>query len=160
MHRNTYSTMLKQHIPMMKKEDGVISSNRNIIHLSSIPTNPVVNVVVDVLAVEIAQGSSSIIVHVRGSKILIGNLVEEKSVHWLLEGASEINPAIPLMAFNIFGHLSVVDGACLKGCRILTESLGASSSSNRKFPLSTMSVRCQILQTEIPAGNPSAEVRT
>jgi hypothetical protein len=65
----------------MKKEDRVISSNGNITHLSSIPTNPVVNVIVDVLAIEIAQRVSITGVQVRGSKNLIGNIVSEKSVY-------------------------------------------------------------------------------
>jgi hypothetical protein len=70
----------------MKKEDRIISSNRNITHLSSIPTDPVVDVIVDVLAIEITQGVSIPRIHVRGGKNLIVNIVREKSVHCLLEG--------------------------------------------------------------------------
>lgn len=66
---------------MMKKEDRVISSNRNIAHLSSVPTNPVVDIIVNILAIEIAQGVGFGGVHVRGSKNLIGNIISEKSVH-------------------------------------------------------------------------------
>ena len=67
----------------MEKEDGVISSNRNIIHLSSVPASPVMDVIVDVFAIEIAQGVRNSVnrVHVRGSKNLIFNLVREQSVH-------------------------------------------------------------------------------
>lgn len=65
----------------MKKEYGVISSNGDITHLSSRSTNPVVHVVVDILAIEIAQRFDITRVHVRGSKDLIGNVVGEKSVH-------------------------------------------------------------------------------
>ncbi len=64
----------------MKKEYRVISSNGDITHLSSLSTNPIVHVVVDILAVEIAQRLGTR-VHLRGSKNLIGNIVSEKSVH-------------------------------------------------------------------------------
>ena len=83
MHCNPHFEMKNYHIPVMEKEDRVIGSNRDITHLSSIPTSPVVDVIVDELAIEIAQGVRSSItrVHVRGSKNLIVNMIREKSVH-------------------------------------------------------------------------------
>lgn len=65
----------------MKKENRVISSNGDITHLSSLSTNPVVHVIVDILAVEIAQRVDITRVHVRGGKDLVGNIVGEKSVY-------------------------------------------------------------------------------
>ena len=146
----------------MEKEDGVVSSNGNIIHLASIPTDPVMNVIVDVLAIEIAQGVRSSInrVHVRGSKDLIFNIVREQSEHCILEGRIVNTCAIPVVVPNIFGYFIVVDGACLKSRSIILEGRGTSSGSNGKFPLFTNSVRCLDFAFEILTANPSADLRT